>query len=219
VALLAYLDIGGRVRLIATEGNPPGPTDRPGAPLDSAPALGGITSLEWSPGGGALLEASREELRLRPLSLRKTLADVDLGPLRRLPLPAGTSLRSAGFSPDGSSIAVLLRHSPAGEAAGERSGSVGARSEIILIDLRDLSRHRLFAVTGRLAGLAFSPHGDRLLTSWPQADQWLFIATHPRPGVRPGADGIRAIGSVAAEFAPGAHVAARFPRIEGWCCR
>lgn len=218
-ALLAYLDVGQRIRIVATDGDaPPNLSDHPGGSLDSAPALNGLTGLEWSPGGGALLEASRQELRLRALSLRKTLASVELGQPQRLPLPAGAILRSAVFSPDGDSIAVLLQLG-LGEATSEGGRSAGPRSEVVLIDLRDLSSRRLFVVTGRLAGLAFSPNGSRLLTSWPQAGQWLFVATHAHPGSQTGADRIRAVGNIAAEFAPGAHIAARFPRIEGWCCR
>jgi hypothetical protein len=206
--LLAYVDSGGRVRVVTTGGDASGSAHRPRESLDSAAALRGIATLEWSPAGGALLEASPETLRLRPLTLRKALSGIALGRPQHLPLPADAVLEAAAFSPRGDSVAVLLRRPAA-----------GSRSEIDLIDLRDLSRRRLFAVTGRLAGLTFSPRGDQLLTSWPQADQWLFIATHARPGARPGDDGIRAVGHVAAEFAPGAHIAARFPRIEGWCCR
>lgn len=205
--LLAYVDAGGQVRVIATDTGAPGPTVRPGEPLGSAPALPGIVALEWSPAGGALLEASPSTLRLRPLALRKALTEIALGRPRKLSLPAGATVEAAAFSPSGDSVAVLLRRPTAG------------RSEIDLIDLRDLSRRRLFTVTGRLTGLAFSPHGDRLLTSWPEADQWLFLATRAGPGARPGADDVRAVGNVAAEFSPGAHLSARFPRIEGWCCR
>jgi hypothetical protein len=207
-ALLAYVDAKRRVRIVATDGDAPGSTGGSGDLLATAPALPGITALEWSPGGGALLEASREALRLRPLSLRKALAGIELGRPRRLPLPAGAILQSAAFSPGGDSVAILLR----------RDGAA-PRSEVALIDLRDFSSRRLFAVTGRLSGLTWSPDGSRLLVSWPEADQWLFIPAPSAQAARAGRGHIHAVGGVAAEFAPGAHLAARFPRIEGWCCR
>jgi hypothetical protein len=214
--LLAYVDAGGLVRVVATDAPGLGAVE----PLASSPALPGIAAFEWSPAGGALLEASRRALRLRPLALRKTLADVELGQPRALQLPSGAILESAAFSPSGDSVAVLLRRPGGGAREGTGKGdAAGPRSEITLIDLRDFSRRRLFAVTGRLAGLTWSPGGERLLSAWPQADQWLFVPAHLRPGSRPGVGGIRAVADVAAEFAPGAHLSARFPRVEGWCCR
>ena len=212
--LLAYASASGQVRVLATDGS----ASSPGDALESAAALPGIAALEWSPAGSSLLEVSPRALRLRALALGKALDGVELGAARRLPLPPGAVPVAATFSPGGDSVAALLRL-PA--AAGDREGDgiAGPRSEIVLFDLRDLSSQRLFAVTGRLAGLAWSPRGDRLLAPWPEADQWLFVPVPRSRTTRPGPGRIHAVGGIAAEFAPGAHLGARFPRIEGWCCR
>lgn len=214
VPLLAFADATGRVRLVATDG----PLARPAGEAASVKALPGIAALEWSPAGNALLEASPQALRLRTVALHKLDPGIELGRARRLPLPPGATLVSAAFSPGGDSVAALLRL-PAGPGGRAGGGIAGPRSEIVLVDLRDLSTRRLFAVTGRLVGLTWSPRGDRLLAPWPEADQWLFVPvpTGPTDRLAPGL--IHAVGGVAAEFAPGAHLLARFPRVEGWCCR
>jgi hypothetical protein len=65
---------------------------------------------------------------------------------------------------------------------------------------------------GQPISRATSPDGSRLLIAWPEADQWLFVPADGRSRVR-------AIGDIAAQFAPGHEATAAFPRVAGWCCR
>jgi hypothetical protein len=98
---------------------------------------------------------------------------------------------------------ALVRHR-------RRAGAV--RSELILIDARHprAGERRLFAGPGRFTDVAFSPDGEWVLFGWKDADQWLFI--------RPGDGEVRAVSDISAQFDPGSDDA-RFPRVEGWCCR
>ena len=82
---------------------------------------------------------------------------------------------------------------------------------MLLIDPGDGSQRRLFAVSGRLSDLAWSPDGSRLLLAWADADQWLFLPLD-------GNDRIRAIEGIAAIFSPSSAGRALFPRVDGWCC-
>jgi hypothetical protein len=85
------------------------------------------------------------------------------------------------------------------------------RSEALLIDPAGGPARRLFGVSGHLTELAWSPDGRRLLLAWPAADQWLFVPAE-------GGARLRAIGDIAAVFAPGSARRATYPRVEGWCC-
>lgn len=136
--------------------------------------------------------------------MQKTLTSLGIGPPRPLPLPAGATVQAAAFSPDGATIAALFRFAGNGERP--------PLSEVALIEGSQTSRQRLLNVPGPLSDLAWSPKGDRLLVSWRDADQWLFIPSNGRGRVR-------AIDGIAAEFAPGEPGASSFPQIKGWCCR
>jgi hypothetical protein len=72
--------------------------------------------------------------------------------------------------------------------------------------------HVVFAGPGHFAKPVWSPDGRWLLLPWPSADQWLFI--NPESG----GTRLHAVANVAAQFAPGASVRARFPTVAGWCC-
>jgi hypothetical protein len=192
--LIAYVETGAGVRIANTE---------TGEVVGLAAALDGIETLDWAPGGSLLLEASRHSLALRQVTMSKLASSLDLGPARRVALPDATRVGSAAFSPNGKAVAVLL---------GLPAGATGTpRSEVALVDTATRSRRRLFTVRGRLSGLAWSPDGSRLLTSWPDADQWVFIPTD-------GHGRVRALDGIAAAFDPGKPRSASFPRIEGWCC-
>jgi hypothetical protein len=195
LALLAYVASGGELRIADSNR---------GEVLGSAAALSGIETLEWAVDGSALLEASPAALRLREVTVRKALAGLGIGPPRPVPLPPGATVRAAALSPDGATIAVLLLFGGAGERP--------PHSEVALIERPRTSLRRLLNVPGPLSDLAWSPDGSRLLVSWRDADQWLFIPTDGRGRVR-------AIDGIAAEFAPGDPGASSFPQIEGWCCR
>jgi hypothetical protein len=192
--LIAYVETGAGVRIANTE---------TGQMVGSAGALDGIETLGWAPGGSLLLEASRHALALRQVTMSKLASSLDLGPPRQVGLPDGARVRSAVFSPSGNAVAVLL---------GLPAGAAGApRSKVALIDTATRSLRRLFTVRGRLSGLAWSPDGSRLLTSWPDADQWVFIPIE-------GHGRVRALDGIAAAFDPGKPRSSSFPRIEGWCC-
>lgn len=189
--LLAYVDGTKRLRIIEAD------TART---LATAPASPGVTALGWSDDGDSLLEMSPRGIWLRPLHLDKLAAGVRLGNARRVPLPPGAAVRMAAFAPRGHMIAVLL----------ERRGRAGSpRSEALLIG--GGPPRRLFAVSGQLNQLAWSPDGSRLLLAWPAADQWLFlpIGRHGR---------LQAIGNIASIFSPGLRGQTTFPQVEGWCC-
>jgi hypothetical protein len=190
--LLAYVDAGGRLRIANSE---------TAETIGSAAALPGLLSLEWAHGDSALLEASPARLRLRQLTMHKLLDRIGIGAPREIALPAGARVRDAALSPDGRALAALLGLGPA----------AAPRSVVVLTDAGGGTPQPLFSTPGRLSELAWSPDGSRLLIAWPDADQWLFVPADGRGRVR-------AIGGIAAQFAPGEH-AAGFPRVEGWCCR
>lgn len=189
--LLAYVDAEHRLRIANAE---------TAEDVGSGAALAGIEGLEWA-GESTLLEVSPTALRLRELNPRKLLGRLSIGGGRELPLPAGATIRDAALSPDGETVAALL-------ALGTPAAP---RSAVVLIGTRSMASRPLFSSPGRLSELAFSPDGSRLLISWPDADQWLFI-----PADGPGR--VRAIGNIAAQFAPGSEGGGAFPRISGWCC-
>jgi hypothetical protein len=191
--LLAYVDAAGRLRIVETD------TSRT---LAAAPASTGVTTLDWSADGRDLLELTSRGIWLRHLHLDKLADRVRLGTARRVPLPADAVVRTAAFAPLRHTIAALL----------ERRARAGSpRSEALLIDADGGPPRRLFAVSGRLDQLAWSPDGRRLLLSWPAADQWLFVPTGRRSP-------LKAVGNISSVFSPGFRGQTPFPRIEGWCC-
>jgi hypothetical protein len=192
LAQLAYVAAGSRLRIVDTESS---------EAIGSAPALPGIESLEWAAGGSTLLEASSSRLRLRQLVVHKLVDRLGIGAPREIPLPGGATVCDAALSPDGGTVAALLTLSRGG----------APRSAVALAGTHGGSPRVLFSTPGRLSELAWSPDGTRLLIAWPDADQWLFVPADGRGGVR-------AVGGIAAQFAPGDR-AAGFPRVEGWCCR
>jgi hypothetical protein len=187
-SLLAYVDRSGRIRVASA---------LDGSAAGSAPALAGAASLQWA--GSTLLEASPTAVRLRNLAYDKLAAAIEFGPPRRISLPPGASVRDAALSPDGSAVAVLIGR-----------GAATPRSQVLLAEVEGGPPRPLFGTPGRLAELAWSPGGERLLISWPDADQWLFVPAEGRGRVR-------AVGDVAKQFSPGGRPTS-FPRIEGWCC-
>jgi hypothetical protein len=191
--LLAHLDRGKTLRVIDPDA---------GTTTASAAASPGTAGLAWSSDGSLLLERGPDALWVRDVGTAKLAGRIGLGAARRVPLPADTEIRAAAFAPQGSTIAVLLQR---------RSGIAPPRSEVLLVDPHGGPSRRLFAVSGELADIAWSPAGERLLTSWPDADQWLFLSTKAN-------ERIVAIDGITAAFAPGQAAPARFPRIDGWCC-
>jgi WD40 repeat protein len=192
---LAYVDGHGSLRVLDTDS---------GEELASAAALPGAAELAWAPSGSPILEASPRELRTRVVTREKHGPAIRLGAPHSLPLPAGATVESAAFSTRSPAIAAILRL-PARDAH-------APRSELVLYETPGGPPRRALIVPGSLSGLLWSPDGSRLLVSWRDVDQWLFL---PARGGREG----RAFGPISAEFAPGAAPAeAGAPRVEGWCC-
>jgi len=192
--LLAYVDGEGMLRVINSD---------TGETVGSSPASRDAVELDWARDGSRLLEATSRALRLRDVAVGKLAARLSLGPARRVALPIDATVRTAAFSPDGRSLAVLLQR-----PARDRQP---AHSELYLMDREGTSQRLLFTAPGLLSSLDWSPNGTRLLIAWPDADQWLFIPTEGRR--------VRAIGGISREFAPGSPERAVFPLIDGWCCQ
>jgi hypothetical protein len=190
--VLAYVDAEGR--LVVAEADT-------GSTIDAGSASPGVTGLSWSRDGSEILEIARRGIWLRDVRIGKLAGFFQLGAADRLDLPATAVIQAAAFAPRGRTVAVLL----------ERRSTAGPRSEALLLSSSGGPARRIFAVSGRLTELAWSPDGRRLLLAWPAANQWLFVP------VARGAS-LRAIGEVADVFAPGHGGRAPFPRIDGWCC-
>lgn len=191
---LAYVDATRRLRVVETD---------TGQTLSATRSSPGIAAIDWAADGRALLEASSHRLWLRHLRFAKLAESFRIGGAERIALPAGAFLRTAAFAPEGHDVAVLLER---------RTGTGTPRSEALLIDTKGGPPRRLFAVSGRLSQLAWSPDGSRLLIAWPAADQWLFLPTGGRRGH------LQAVGSISSVFSPGHRGRAPFPQIDGWCC-
>jgi WD40 repeat protein len=107
---------------------------------------------------------------------------------RRLAHRRLSGVSAVAFAPDGRALAVLRGN------------------EVLLYGPRLRTPWRLFAGTGRLSGLAWSPDGRWLLVGWPSANQWLFVRTAGRHR-------LVAVSNVAEQFRSSV-----FPRVAGWCC-
>jgi hypothetical protein len=190
--LLAYVDA--KRRLVVAEADT-------GGTVSVTPASPGVSGLDWSSDGGELLEIARRGIWLRDVGVGKLAGPATLGAAHRVELQATAVVRAAAFDPRGRTFAVLL----------ERPSAAGPRSEVLLVDPAGGPPRRLFAVSGRLTELAWSPDGHRLLLAWPAADQWLFVPVERRAR-------LRAIGNVSSVFSPGHRGEVSFPQIEGWCC-
>lgn len=188
---LAHVAGDGTLRIVNSES---------GAELAAAPALGGIGEMEWGADGRAILEGSRQALRLRSVRARKLSPGPALGKGRVLPLPSGADLVDAALAPSRRIVAVVLT----------RWRKSGTRSTVALLGPGAAKPRRLLTVPGSLGEVTWSPDGRRLLVAWPYANQWLFLPVGRGQG--------RAVANISDAFAPGRR-AASFPRVEGWCCR
>jgi dipeptidyl aminopeptidase/acylaminoacyl peptidase len=171
-----------------------------GAILASAPALPGVTRLDWGGDVSSILEVSPRSLRLRAVQPLKLAGRPRLGPPRRLPVPPRARVLGAALSPSSDAVAAVL----------SRETATGRRSAVVIFSPDEGKARRLLGVPGELGEIAWSPDGRRLLVAWPDADQWLFLPAGRGKG--------RAVAGVSAAFSPGRQTRG-FPRLEGWCCR
>jgi dipeptidyl aminopeptidase/acylaminoacyl peptidase len=152
----------------------------------SAPFGGGVKALAWS-STGHLLVLTRSFFTILDRRGQPTAKG-----------PTGGSAESAGFSPDGKSIALARR--------------IRTRSELVTLGTGpNKPESRLYAGAGRFTDVAWSPDGDWVVLGWRDADQWLFIRPDDRRRI--------AMADIAQQFAPGSSATPiGFPRIAGWCC-
>lgn len=186
---LAYI-AAGKLRIVNGE---------TGEGLVAAPALPDVSRLEWGANGSAILEASRQALRLREVQPGKLPPRPSIERTRRLPLPEANAVTAAALAPDRPAVAAVLTDWRAH----------GTNSSVVVYEPGAMPR-TLLKVQSSLGEVSWSPDGRRLLVAWPGADQWLFL---PVGRGRP-----RAVANISTAFSPGKR-AASYPRVEGWCCR
>ena len=193
--LLAYVDSEGAIRAVNAD---------TGAGLGSTPALPGVESLAFAPEGSLLLEVSSDSIRIRALAPWKTGGKLAFGAARRLPIPAGAAVRGAVFAPSGEAIAMLITL----PASPQRP----PHSELLIAGAEGTKARRVFAAPGHFEDLAWSPDGRRILVSWREADQWLFIPAT-------GGGRATAVDRISSQFSPG-EGESRFPSVaaDAWCC-
>jgi len=180
--VLAYLDGASRVRVEAVDAR---------QTLWRGPRLDRPHKLAWSPDGRRLLALT---------STKVVVFSRGGEMLHEHTLATGTLAEDAAWAPGGNAIALARRHPKR------------QRADIVLVTPGARGRQRLlFTGPGRFGPLAWSPNGEWLLVSWPQADQWLFL--------RPDTDAaVSAVANIARQFDPGTSGAPAFPVVAGWCC-
>lgn len=178
--VLAYVDRRERVNVVAADS---------GRRLWRTPPLAGVTRLAWAPDGRRLVAVVGGRLyQLDPQRRSFTTASKTATAL------ASTGVEHVAWSPHGRRTLALIRTGRGGD-------------EVVVV--RRWRERVLFTAPGRLDGLAWSPDGTRLLVSWPEADQWLFLRPH---GGR-----LVAVANIARQFSPGA-TRPPFPGAVQWCC-
>jgi WD40 repeat protein len=125
---------------------------------------------------------------------RVTILSPDHGFVSRRSRPYRDA-RALAWSPDGRTLALATRgelvlftvstgRTRAFRVGGVRSLAFAPDGRLALVHgdgVLLLSRGRLrtlFVAPSKLAGVAWSPNGRWLLSSLPQADQWVFVQTH-----------------------------------------
>jgi len=136
----------------------------------------GARKLEWSDDGRLLLVVGPRGVRV--FGLQGVLFSEDHP-------PTGSVDVDAAFVP-GSHRVVVIR-------------ATGSASKVELLN----ARRNLFSGTGVFRQLVYSPDGRWLLISWPTANQWVFVHSHPR----------RIVGAARISNQFGA-----YPRVAFWCC-
>jgi hypothetical protein len=161
-------------------------------------ALGGVRvpvatrALRWSANGAAVYALTRHDLRIWTIATSR---------VRRVALPPGGVGVDLATDPTSGRIALI------------EADPMHHHSEIYVLGHLGSARssRRVFAASGLLTGLNWSPDGRWLLATWSAADQWVFVRARGTPQ-------IRAVADVARQLDPSARRRATFPHVEGWCC-
>jgi hypothetical protein len=148
----------------------------------SAAALRDVRALAWSPDGHRLLARGPR---------RVVVLDVHGNRVWRVRLPRASHVRGAAWAPRGDWVALAVQ--------------VGAWTRVYVTPSARVPRRAVFATTGTLGSLAWSPDGRRLLVRWSEADQWLLLSP-TTANAR-----ITAIGPISKRFGPA-------PTVQDWCC-
>ena len=177
--VLAYVTPDGRMHALDTD-------------LDKVRFLTGpigssTISLSWSADGRRVFALSPEQL---------IIFDGQGNRVTSVARPASARFVAAQWEPHGQRLALLWRY-----------GHLRPRTELV-IARPGPSQRLLFAAPGTLTDLIWSPGGERLLVSWQQADQWVFVPVDGSPEPQ-------AVADISAQFAPGEPTPA-LPAISGW---
>ena len=148
----------------------------------SAGTVGAARALAWSADGHRLVARSAHRL---------TVLDVTGNRAWRVRLPAGASVSAVAWAPRGDRMALAVR-------------TRGVTAILVTTSAR-VPRRAVFATTGTLRSLAWSPNGRRLLVRRAEADQWLLLS--PTTAHAP----ITAIAGISRRFGSA-------PSVQGWCC-
>jgi hypothetical protein len=186
---LSYVDQGGRPELVDADTGDAVPGGLPGS-LELE-RRGPIQEIGWTPDGDRFVTMSNTALVTDGVisSGGGFFAYVATG---------GAALLDFGVAPDGERLALL-----------ERGSRVSKINSVVLSREPRMPSGPLFAGSGAIGGLAWSPDGRWLLTGWRSADQWLFLrADQPRRLV--------AIDEISRQFDPGDGGTASFPSVSGW---
>jgi hypothetical protein len=194
---IAYFS-GQQLRIVAGDGTGDRPVSRHLVPR-IAPA--------WRPGPSFALAYAETHGRVRVLDVER----------RRLVFAAGglAAPRKLEWSSDGRRLLVVTRSGlvvfdERGDRVARRTGRfvdaaflpTSHRVVTLTRHVLSLDGRMLFRTSGDLGQVVPSPNGRRLLVTWPEADQWLFV---PARGGR-----VRAVGNIAAQLG-----GSGFP-VDGW---
>jgi WD40 repeat protein len=148
---------------------------------------GRVIKIAWSANGTRLLILTRRKVRVLTAT-GHTATSIKVGP--------ANALTGGSIAPDGRAVALVRQH------------------DVQIARLTPDPGASAAAVSTALSGtgirtVTWSPNGRWLLASWPAADEWVFLATGPKPR-------LTATSRIAQQFHQPS--AGRLPGLDGWCC-
>jgi WD40 repeat protein len=148
----------------------------------SAASVGRVRELAWSADGHRLLARGAD---------RAVVLDVHGNRVWRVRLPRGAQVSAAAWAPHGDRMALAVRTADA--------------TSVYVTGSARVPRRPVFATSGTLRSLAWSPDGRRLLVRWAEADEWLLLSPTSARGA------VTAIAGISRRFGSA-------PAVQGWCC-